>query len=337
MFEPLSASNLSYRIVTRPSKPLKLDVNRITGIFAGRYSSSVNCDGVIGDFRQSYITGDCYLLSSLYSLSKTEKGAEILKNNIKKEKNGSYTVTLPGALIIKKDYAKMNKKCCITGRYTITASELSKAVKNANYANGDADVVLYELAFEKYRKEVMETNKLNHQNSHYGNAGQYTGNATGSHPLNGGIGHDAIFVLTGKQSVNYEISSSSVAAIDTQHIKTVHSASTINRKSLERLLNKIEKNPGRYSGTFSIKLKENGQITGYHAVSISKIKNGRVYFVNPWNSKKEFSLSKQEFLRAAYQVNIVDMEESGLMENLSDYAYNIYDNFVSSLENLFRK
>lgn len=334
MLEPLKASILSY---SETLKPAKREVRDIVSIFNSQLNNNRTAsDGVIGDFRQSSRTGDCYLLSALYSISKTKKGAALLKKNIVKNNNGSYKITLPGALIIKRDYANHKKPCSITGNYTITSSELQKAVKSGKYAKGDIDVVLYELAFEKYRREVMETNKMNHQSSLYGEAGQYTGGATSNSPLNGGVGHDAVFVLTGKKSKSYEISANSVSSVNVDQIKAVHSCSKMNRKTLERLLDKIEKNPDRYSATFGIKTNDKGKI-GYHAVSISKIANGRVYFVNPWNTKKEFSMTKQDFLKCAYQVSVADMEEPGLVDNIADSAYAAYDNFIDNISNLLKK
>ena len=156
--------------------------------------------------------------------------------------------------------------------------------------------------------------------------------------MRGGVGHDAMFILTGKQSMDYEVSASSVDSVDEASIKTIESRKKkLSRKGLEHLLDKKAKNPQRYSITFGLKLKNGNKKETYHALSISKIENNRVYFVNPWNTKKEFSISKEEFLKSAYQISIVDMENPGFMDNLVDNAYNAYGNVVNNLSNLFKK
>lgn len=332
MINTINLFNYNYR--NEPAKIQADKINKVNDLIF-RFNPEYSSDGIIGDFSQSTQRGDCYLLASLYSLSKTSKGAEILKNNIKKENNGSFTISLPGAKIIRKDYEKNKKKCCISGTYTITQAEIKRARKSGKYSKGDLDVLLYELAFEKYRKEVISTNKMNNQGSQYGIAGQYAGNGTNADPLKGGVGHDAMFVLTGKQSMDYEVSASTVASINSEHIKTVESRKKkkLSKQGIERLLDNKAKNPERYSITFGLKLDGKS----YHALSINKVENGRVYFVNPWNSKKEFSLSIKEFMRSAYQISVVDMETPSLMDNIVDGAYNTYGSVINFISDFLKK
>lgn len=310
------------------------DKKQLNTIFQN--SSSTISDGVIGNFKQSSKTGDCYLLSSLYSLSTTTEGKVILKNNIKKESNGNFKITLPGAIIVKKDYEKDNKQCFITGIYTITKSEISRARKSGKYSQGDIDVLLYELAFEKYRKEVIKTNEANHQTSQYGIAGQYIGDGTMANSLNGGQGHDAMFILTGKKSKQYLVSAENVYAINPDSIKSISSVdSNLSRLGTSRLLDNMEKNPGRYSVTISFKLDNGNKNYGYHALSISKVENGRVYFVNPWDSTKQFSLTKEELLKCTYNISILDLGESSFLDSAVNMLYNGFGNFTTNLNNIY--
>ena len=280
-------------------------------------------DGTIGHFKQSSQTGDCYLLASLYSISKTTVGAEIIKNNITKNKNGTYTITLPGAKMVKDDYENNNKRCFISGTYTITPNEIRTARKSGKYSKGDFDVLLYELAFEKYRKEVLKTNSVNNQTSQYGMAGQYTGHGTIEDPLSAGQTNDAIFILTGKKSMNYYISSEQVCSIDSNSIKSIDVRSKkLSKLGVQRLLEQKNKNPNQYAITFSLKLDNGEGKHGYHALSVSRVENGRVYFINPWNSDKEFSLTTDEFFRSAYNINVTDFEQTDMLNAVIDNITN---------------
>ena len=83
--------------------------------------NSLIINGNFDDFIQGG-QGDCYLLSSIYSINHTNKGKNLLKNNIQYNKDGSITVTFPGAIKAKNGYEKEGQgdKCAITGKYTIT-------------------------------------------------------------------------------------------------------------------------------------------------------------------------------------------------------------------------
>lgn len=84
--------------------------------------------------------GDCWLLAQINALADTEFGAELIKNAITINPNGTYTVTLKGA----------------DKEYTVTKSELKKAMKGNKHSKGDPDMRLLELVFEKYYKEASE-------------------------------------------------------------------------------------------------------------------------------------------------------------------------------------
>lgn len=300
--------------------------NRVREILLFQFNNQ--SDGKIGDFSQGRI-GDCYFLASLKSISGSDIGAEILKNNIKKTSNNSFKITLPGALLVKRDYATKNKKCYITGEYTITKAEIDKARKSKRYSKGDLDVLLYELAFEKYRKEVIKTNAINNQRSEYGQAGQYVGGGSLQDPLKGGYGNDAIFILTGKKSNNYRISPENIESISSSSIKGIDIIeSELTRKGAENLLNKAEKDPNRYAITFSLKLDDGRGKHGYHEVSLVKVEGDKIYFSNPWKSNKIFSITKDEFFRTTFNISIVDLKGSNLIENVQNQAINFLGHFL---------
>ena len=95
-----------------------------------------------------------WIQSGLKSLSSTEEGKELIKNSIHKNKDKSITVKFSG----------INKE------YTITKQELKEASRSyvtylndnggkvrdfkKKFSKGDGDVLAFELAFEKYCKDV---------------------------------------------------------------------------------------------------------------------------------------------------------------------------------------
>jgi len=106
--------------------------------------------GVNGEIDEAVFqgnTGDCWLISGILSMSYTDDGAELIKNAITKNDDGSYTVKFDG----------------VDKEYTITEDELESAnkkgfleglgVKKSEYSTGDDDVLLIELAMEKLVNE----------------------------------------------------------------------------------------------------------------------------------------------------------------------------------------
>lgn len=102
--------------------------------------ASYDINGNIEDFAQGRI-GDCWLLAGLKALSSSEKGRQYIKEAIKDNGDGSYTITF-------KSYGDINNRnsdfSCV-----ITKEELIKAREAGIYSSGDADVLLFELAMEK--------------------------------------------------------------------------------------------------------------------------------------------------------------------------------------------
>ena len=154
----------------------------------------IKANGRIDAFEQGD-QGDCYLLAALTSISANKKASEILKKNIKKNQDGSVTITFPGAKIFNKNSSIQDYK--LPESYTITKEEFAIARASEKYSTGDDDVLLYELAFEKYRKYVNNfENPLTMIMSFMPQSGTYTGD-TKDAPLDGGCGNDVIFMLTG--------------------------------------------------------------------------------------------------------------------------------------------
>ena len=158
------------------------------------FNGEIAVNGRIDSFEQGE-KGDCFLLAALVSISNNEKAAEILKKNIKKNPDGSVTVTFPGIKIYNQNN-KFGQK--VPESYTITTEEFARARNRGKHSTGDDDVLVYELAFAKYRKFVLrhEENQ-NILDTLAPTSGSYTGGADIRHPLEGGCGSDAMFLLTG--------------------------------------------------------------------------------------------------------------------------------------------
>ena len=117
-------------------------------ILLSELGDPIKPDGKIGQSNQAYL-GECYQNASNFALSYTEKGRELLKKSIK-IKGDNYYVTLYGA--------KPKPRT-----YKITQQEVKKAqeeffTKNGKrvkkYSHGDADIILLDLAVERYRKDT---------------------------------------------------------------------------------------------------------------------------------------------------------------------------------------
>ncbi len=155
--------------------------------------------------------GNCYFMAALNSIKNTPNGYKTLQNNIKINSDGSVTVRLPGAIAIRKAYQKEGKKCEVTGIYTITPEALKKAANNAgsSYSKGDLDIIVYEIAMENYRAEMVKTQDMNFtffQDDH--SAEKRVDHLGSGDYLSSGKAYDAIFILTGEKSDIYEASNS---------------------------------------------------------------------------------------------------------------------------------
>lgn len=87
---------------------------------------------------------DCYFLAQINALAGTDFGKSAIKNSITDNNDGSYTVSLKGA----------DKSYKISKQEMLYAKTLTQDDYNV-YSKGDDDVLLLELAFEKYYLETQ--------------------------------------------------------------------------------------------------------------------------------------------------------------------------------------
>lgn len=216
--------------------------------------------------------GDCWLLAGLNSLSFSKEGKEIIKDSIINNGDGTYKV-----------YFKGVKVSC-----KVTTEDLDKARASKNYSTGDDDVLLFEIAAEKFLRALQD--KRVDDSKFASNAPEFLYGENGN-PLNGGFPNDILYLMVGKNA-DYKI---------------------IKDKgfNLESFYDRIEYNPDNSAACLHIKPDNNwgfdtlakdiyGQTVvltkdnDNHAWSIKSVEEDVVTMVNPWNSNDEVMISKQE-------------------------------------------
>lgn len=287
--------------------------------------------------------GDCYLLASINALSQTEEGQKLLQQNVKVSTNDKgekvYTISFPGAanareaLISGKGNASIGQlpedKVHIQGSYTITEAELNDAAKRAgkDYSAGDKDVLLLEVAYDKYRKDVAQTIKDNHidpQKTKFV-AGLGISNVSGD-TLSGGNAAEATYILTGKKSFVYmnksNIPTCYVDSNMQMHILEDENGNRVKagvmvvensqNANIDSILDNLRKDSAdgkiddfAASVGFIVSSQEvNGStIQGRgHALTIRKVTENEVILSNPWDPDTDIVMSITDFKKAARNV-----------------------------------
>lgn len=298
-------------------------------------------DGYIDDASQAK-RGDCYFLAELNAIRNTDGGQALLSGNCKLQKDGSYIVTLPGALKIKNKYEKQGLPCEVTGTYKITKDALERAGKSDQYAKGDIEVVAYELAMEAYRAEMYLTNKNNKNkpnNFSAEDAVNFSSFGMEGDVLSSGTTWDAGFILTGQKSEvfrankkrydnvipyqagKYDYITRQEMALQTNADISVYkkgistyevSSYTDNEKDIERMLTAYQNKENDYAITFAVRVAENGpdgktKAGGVHALSVIKITNDTVYVSNPWHPDKIEPIPRKDFVNMTTQLVALPM------------------------------
>ena len=237
-----------------------------------------NADGEIG-FSQQGITGDCWLLSGINSLSYSSAGQNLLNNMVNKTENGEYEINFKG----------------VNTTVTITEEELQDARENAYlYSRGDDDVLLLELGFESILNKI-QNGEINIEGEHdrltVSDLELFSMSS-----LDGGFFEDVIYLMTGE---------------DAQIILNFDENS---EKQMNEVLNRMEENPESLALCFSFMAEDNTQngiitdINGEyiytvspfgHAMSIKAVNGDEVTIVNPYDSSKEYIISRDTLIKYA--------------------------------------
>lgn len=105
-------------------------------------------NGEIGQSNQAYL-GECYQDASNFALSYTPKGQKLLANSISIGKD-KYKVTFHGAQPKPVTYEISQQELTAAQEEYINVN----GKKQKKYSHGDADIILMDLAVERYRKSI---------------------------------------------------------------------------------------------------------------------------------------------------------------------------------------
>ena len=121
--------------------------------------NDLESDGTIGTFNQG-TKSDCWLLSAINVYSSSKEGAKNIKDRIKNNGDGSYTVFFNNPL---------NQK--LKESYTITKEDLANfdlsspySLFNRVYSSGDKDVRILEIATEKMLNKYLSPSEFDSKN-----------------------------------------------------------------------------------------------------------------------------------------------------------------------------
>ena len=190
-------------------------------------------------------TGNCYLISNIKSIDSKPLGRKALKSLRQNLPNGDVLITCKG-----------NNKT-----YLITKEEI---LDSDHLSTGDDDMRVYEIAMDKYRRDVAYSDPS-------AQVDDYAGTLQDVCKAFFGIGEVAEYDIA---DFNFEEINDENLVFDF-HISTTDKDATIPQAS--------SKNRG------------NVDIETNHAYRVVRKDSERVYFINPWDTSEELSMSIEEF------------------------------------------
>lgn len=248
----------------------------IGSIFGGNFDSK---DGKIDDSKQG-ATGDCWLLSGVNAINYTDEGKKCIEDALE-YKDGYTIVHFKGG----------------AGDYVVTDEEILATRGTTQYSSGDMDMVILEIAVEKFRNDVANGNVTFDYHSGAYVSDVPENNSSAGFPfisksaVNGGHEAQLMYLLTGKKPVDY-----------------------VYYEEYEDYLNKL--NEGDAAITFGVPSKlydingkkiYNGEP---HAFAVKAFDGENVTIVNPWDSSKEEVISLEELKSKANTFTYIDLSEN---------------------------
>jgi hypothetical protein len=238
-------------------------------------SQTDKSDGLINHpIRQSPGNGNCFALTSIYAVGQTEAGRKAIKQAIKDNGDGTYSVTLPGD--------KAHKA------YKVTQADLKKG-----RVNGDIDANILVSAMEKYINDPKNKEDAK-KNGHFGVGMMRGGQDPDKMPLTMSSGGNTDYVLN-LLGGNHVKSSKGFTGTDSKDkVKDylIDHASQAGKSSAMT----FGATPDVKDGKIKSALSKDGR--GGHDFAIQKInlkeqadKGGTVYYVNPWDTSKVYKIS----------------------------------------------
>lgn len=232
-------------------------------------NTNFDINGLIEGFEQGQ-TGDCWLLSSLESLSNSEEGQKLLKDAIQINDDGTYTVKFNGA-----DWA-----------INITDADLRAARNSGQYSNGDDDVLLMEVAMQNYLTQVRNGDVLT-------NSADITATAQegGINPLNSGRSTNLTELLTGNTNWSVGDGSNINELFDQVQNNQSNTFATLSFRPGSNMLNTL--NAGAVT--------TGANADSGHLWSVKSVSGNNITLINPWDSNQEIVTTKDELARQNIQ------------------------------------
>lgn len=316
-------------------------------------------DGIIDTSSQGGI-GNCFFLETVNALNTTNEGKKIINNMIEPHvttdeqgnNHTSYKVKFAGIPQIISDLTSGIRnfpadKIFIKPEYEISEEEYKDACIRAgkDFSTGDKDVLLLELAYAKYRKDVAQTVSANNVDlSLFKDDSKLIAgldvargwNVNSEDMGSGGMIGVTMYLFTGKKSDVYfsPNQTQTICHIDSDGNLTAvegsnsywntdlssNESNVFNERydDIDKVISILQKNVNK-DGMFEDYIVEvslpitkqiiNGQeVTGAnHAFTVKGIKNGKVILINPWDSSKEITISIEDFKSSANMINILDL------------------------------
>ncbi len=271
-------------------------------------------DGAIGATKQG-ATGDCWLLSGVNALSYTEKGREIIKDALEYTDDG-VIVHLKGV-----------------GDYEVSNHEIAQTKASYQYSDGDDDMIVFELAIEKVLNDIAKAD-ITINSSHTGNISLYpdllNNTRLNASSTEGGNSYNALYLITGKTGILCENKNDMaflLNAFQANNNKDFVLTAGINIPPEEYIYDEEGDMARVFEPETAVDIYGNTiKLAKAHVYAIKKVDNDNVTFVNPWDSSKEYTVSKEVFLDKFSDIECCDLSDNNPEQNFINHPAVITDN-----------
>lgn len=248
-----------------------------------------NTNGINGEIDEKVSqggTGDCWLIAGVLALNSSETGKRIIKESIQQNSDGSVTVHFKGKGV----------------SYTISADEIKEhdtddLIDDA-YSNGDNDMLVIELAIEKYLDSLDNPMYSRKECS-----------------IEGGISAVVMSLFTGCHTLEFGKGGNT---------KKMEQEAVI--AALKRCYE-----TGNTALTFSLTKEHRAKLTDgskfkyddvAHCFAISKLTSTTVTFINPWDSETEYTMTWKEFGKLQpNKLTLTDLSPIATEEEMLEFEY----------------
>lgn len=264
-------------------------------------------DGKISETKQG-LTGDCFLLAGVNALSHTEAGKKIISE----------------ALEYQEGYTLVHLKGC--GTVKIDDSDVIRTKGSFQYASGDDDMIIFELAIQKVIDDILNNECVYDYVNGSSNWEDVQHKTHWLFPsISGGTADDVMNYITGKETESF---------YDYDEMKDALSRFEQN-KNKDFALSASCHEKCKVKDIYGKKVK----LYSPHAYSIKEVKDGVVTLINPWNSSEDIKLEIDVVCKKFDCIYGVDLSENGASEQFVSrkYKYDSDGNKVFIFDNPYKE